>query len=551
VLPLRRNGAKRKCLARVSSELRDYQALAIEMIRVEMRAGHKKILLQMPTGAGKTVVFCHIIKSAVQKNKRVMALVRGRLLVSQMSKRLFREGVSHGTLLAGHWNFKSHYPVTACSIDTLISRKLRPRADIIVIDEIHMATSDSYKKIIEDYPEAVIVGVTATPYCKKSLLHVASTIVKPISMTQLVEQGYLVPARYFAPYQPDLTGVEVSRSTGDYKQDQLGRAMEKRSIVGDIVTHWKRLAENRPTLCFAVNIEHAKMIVEIFNAAGVGAEHHDADSSDEERDAAIKRLVTGETRIISNVGIFCTGVDIPAVGCIVMARPTKSYNLHIQVLGRGTRAAPGKEDFLVLDHAGNVLEHGFISDEPAASLAGMITVSKPKIFTCDFCYAIGEKKVTYKNPCFSCGKFRCAKCEDPSEFAITDALHCARCDWHPAQALPGRRFIESEEGELRELRPQMHAAIGAIEMTRAGQFCEAALAACMSAGTNPWRAFYETKERHGEPTAKLVFFRLCKKFGVNPRESSKRGPARGEPASPCEGVGTGNGDGVSKDWPFK
>ncbi len=350
-------------------------------------------------------MFCEMVKAAVEKKRNAVILVRGRKLVDQASQRLFRENVTHGVLMAGHWNYKPTMPVQVCSVDTLIARKLRPKADLIIIDEAHLAISDGYREVIADYPDAFIVAVTATPYVDKSLTHVAQTVVHPISMNELIEQGFLVPFRYFAPSTPELTNVKVSSSTKDYVTDDLERVMNRTQLTGKIIEHWKKLANNLPTICFAVNINHSKILAEQFRVAGIPAEHCDADNTDEEREQIINRLTHGETKVVCNVGIFCTGIDVPCLGALIMARPTKSRNLYIQQAGRGTRTFEGKQNCILLDHAGNIHRLGLPTTEHAVDLQGKkqteSTTSENK--TCDQCFCVfqgvkcpecGTEKVT-------------------------------------------------------------------------------------------------------------------------------------------------------------
>ncbi len=381
--------------------LRPYQELAVTSIREHYKEGIKKVLLHLATGGGKTVVFSHILKATADKGQRCIMVVRGRKLVQQASERLFREGVQHGVMMAGHWNYRPGALIQICSIDTLTARKEYPEAKLIVIDESHQATSDSYFKFIEQYPLAYVLAVTATPYVEKSLRHIADAIIKPITMLELIQQGFLVDARYFAPSKPDLTGVKISSSTHDYAQDELAVAMQKGSLVGDLVDHWTKLSENRATLCFAVTVDHSKNIVRQFNNAGISAEHCDADTPEKEREAIIKRHAEGVTKIISNVGIFCVGIDLPYLGCVLMARATKSTNLFRQQAGRGTRPFEGKKDFIILDHAGNVHEHGFITEEPEANLDGRKITGFKQPKTCSQCYAV---YIGFKCP--ACGYVR-------------------------------------------------------------------------------------------------------------------------------------------------
>lgn len=380
--------------------LRDYQEKAVQEIRKHYKSGFKKVLLHMATGAGKTVIFSHIMKSTASNGKKVGMIVRGRKLVDQCHKRLMRENVPHGVLMAGHWNNRPNELIQICSVDTLRSRNLFPEFDLIVLDEAHYAVSKTYRDFIEKYPNAFLLPVSATPYTNQSLKHIAQKVVKPISFNELVSKGYLVPPVYFAPSTVDISKVAVSKSTKDFVVVDLERVINENKIVGNLVKTWKDFAQNRPTLVFAVSINHSKHIEKMFNDAGIPTKHCDADSTDQERDDVIKQLESGEIKVITNVGIFCTGVDIPSVSCIMMARPTKSYSLFIQQAGRGTRPAKDKSDFLLLDNAGNILRHGFIEDEPECNLDGKEINPITLIKICEVCFGAFRRNL---NKCPHCG----------------------------------------------------------------------------------------------------------------------------------------------------
>jgi len=373
---------------------REYQTKSIELVRNEFLSGKKKVLLWLATGSGKTHVFCKMIKDTAAKGKYCIIVVRGRKLVDQASQRLTRENVDHGVLMNNHWNYRPSLPVQVISIDTAISRRLRPKADLIIVDECHLSNSKRYIEFLKQY-DCHLVSVTASPYVDGGLRHVAESIVHPISMLQLIEQNYLCNFRYFAPSQPDLTGVQVSSSTKDYVNDQLETAMVKGSLTGKVIDNWIKIAKDRPTLLFAVNIHHSKILIQKFIDAGISAEHIDANSTDRERENVINRLQIGETKIVSNVGIFCTGIDIPCVSAVIMARPTKSRNLFIQQAGRGTRIYEGKSNCILLDHSGNLQRHGYPTDEPEVDLDGKIKTesTKRESKTCKecFCVYIGDK----------------------------------------------------------------------------------------------------------------------------------------------------------------
>lgn len=382
--------------------LRDYQKLALDMIREEFRKGNKKVLLQLSTGAGKTVCFTTMMKEAAARGKKSVMFVRGKMLVQQAHERLLAEKTPHGVMMAGHYFRNAMAPIQICSIDTIVAREKYPEADLVIIDEAHMAVSKGYVETMKMYPNAYVVAVTATPYTRDPLRHIADSVVAPISFRELVDQGYLIPPKYFSPSIPDLTGVATS--AGDYVQNELKNRMAV--LSGDIVQTWIDKGEGRPTICFAVNIEHSQMLVRSFVAGGIPAQHIEGNDPKSVRDAAIKRLVNGEIKILSNCGVLCTGVDIPPVSCIIMARPTKSANLFIQQAGRGTRPlyADGfdlsqiagrlaaincseKKTFTILDHAGNILRHGFMTKDREVNLDGKPKLDTgPAVKTCATCY---------------------------------------------------------------------------------------------------------------------------------------------------------------------
>lgn len=365
---------------------RPYQLVGLQQIRENFAKGFRKVLLHLATGGGKTFIFCMILAGVRAKGKRALMVVRGRELVDQASNRLTREGIDHGVIMAGHWKEDANNPIQVCSVDTLRARQIFPPADLIVIDEVHMATSASYREFLSNYPQSFVLGVTATPYPKEGMGNLADAVVHPISVQELIDQGYLVPPVYYAPNVPDMKGVKVSK--GDYNTKESEIKMN--TLTGDIVTHWRKFGEDRTTICFAVSLVHSKSIVQAFNEQGINAAHIEAETPDKERKEVMAKLERRELKIVSNVGILCTGVDMPYISCIVMARPTKSYNLFIQQAGRGTRPYDNKSDFLLLDHAGNIIRHGLITCEREALLdAGKGAVAHiPNFKRCYDCFAL-------------------------------------------------------------------------------------------------------------------------------------------------------------------
>lgn len=377
--------------------LRDYQIRAVSEIRSKFINGYKKVMLVAPVGSGKTVIFSHIMQRYAEQNRPCIMVVRGRQLVDQTSERLT---IDHGVLMANHPKFKKDALINICSIDTLNSRNIYPRAELVIIDEAHLATSKAYEKLAEHYTQSGsrILAVTATPYTKNSLAHVAEVIVEPVSMQQLIEAGHLVFGKYFVPSRINTKALKMKG--GDYSEESSFDAMNSSTIYGSITEAYKMHLLDKPTVCFAVNKKHARNICEQFNQLGITCEVLTDENSLAERKIALEKLACGETKIIANVGILTTGVDMPWLLGIIMARPTVSVNLYIQMLGRGTRPYRDKNHFIVLDHANNYMRHGPIELERPCE----ISTEKRKEYTskfsgdftliiCESCYFAFKKEV--------------------------------------------------------------------------------------------------------------------------------------------------------------
>ena len=186
------------------------------------------------------------------------------------------------------------------------------------------------------------------------------------TIPELIADGFLLDCDVYAPSEPDMDGIKQLRNAFgemDYTDADIGRAIDKPELIGDIVMHWLKLAEGTPTVCFASNIAHSKHIVDCFLAADVAAEHIDCYTDEDERKAILKRIEIGETLIISNVGILCEGWDFPACRTLILARPTRSLIRYIQMAGRVLRPHESKGRALILDHSGTVTRLGFPTDE--------------------------------------------------------------------------------------------------------------------------------------------------------------------------------------------
>lgn len=343
----------------MAHELRDYQTAAIENLRDSLRRGVKRIVLQMPTGAGKTALAGAIVRMAMDRGKKVIFTVPALSLVDQTVESFENDGVLEiGVMQAFHERTDGLAPVQVCSVQTLMRRKV-PQADLVIIDEAHVLFK-FYKDWFNrpEWKDVPFIGLSATPWAK-GMGDLYQELIVGTTTQKLIDEGYLSDFRCFAPSKPDLKGVRTRM--GDYHEGDLGEVMDDKTLVADIVKTWVAKAENRPTLCFAVNRAHAIHIQDQFLRHGVAAGYMDAFTKLQDRQEIQRRFAEGELKVVCNVGVLTTGVDWD-VRCIILARPTKSEMLYTQIIGRGLRTAEGKDHCLILDHSDTVMRLGFVTD---------------------------------------------------------------------------------------------------------------------------------------------------------------------------------------------
>ena len=377
--------------------LRPYQVDITNRAREALRAS-RGVVIQLPTGAGKTPTACHIIQRAVARSKNVLFLAHRAELIRQASDKLTTFGVEHGIIRAGK-HMALRHQVQVASVQTLVRRLdyVRFIPHLIFIDECHLSVAPTYKKILAEFPEAFICGLTATPIrldgvglSRTEGGHFDTLICGP-SFNELIADGYLVPMRCFtAEHQIDLSGIGAVG--GDYNQGKLSATMDKPVITGDAVSHWLRIARGRKTLVFCVSIEHAQHVSAQFNASGVRSVAVDGNWTDENREGAIKDFESGKIQVLVNCHLYIEGLDIPAVSCIVNLAPTMSLSRFLQKAGRGSRPAAGKADCIFLDHGNDVSRHGIPTQDRQWTLNGRVKRKRSarneiSIRICPACFA--------------------------------------------------------------------------------------------------------------------------------------------------------------------
>jgi superfamily II DNA or RNA helicase len=283
-------------------------------------------------------------------------------LINQWSLRFANTGIVHGVIMANDPRRNPNAPVQIASIQTLVRREFPP-ADLVIIDEAHHAKAATYERVVEHYPNTFLLGLTATPrrLDQLGLGDIFSALVCGPSIAWLVENGYLAKPRVFAGPEPDLRGIRII--AGDFDRHALAERCDKKQLVGDLVANYTRLSSGRQAIAYAVNIAHALAIAARFNEAGIPAVELDGTTPAFQRADLLARFRDKEIRVLSNCGLFTEGLDVPSVQAILIARPTQSETLHLQMLGRGLRRDLGKLDCHILDHAGNARRLGLPEEE--------------------------------------------------------------------------------------------------------------------------------------------------------------------------------------------
>ena len=379
-------------------ELRDYQIAGLEALRQSIRQGVKRIVVQLPTGGGKTLCAAAIANGAMRKNKRLAFCVPRIALVDQTYDEFFKEGLTEvGIIQAAHPMTDWSKPLQICSIDTVRSKGVFPDASIVIFDEVHLFYQ-AHKEWMQNHPEKIFIGLSATPWAV-GLGEYFETLFVMETLSGLIEKKWLSPFRVFAAAHPDLSKVKIV--AGEYHEGQLSTAMQEGTLVADIVKTWNAKWGKPNTLCFAVDLAHARSIQERFENGGIACGYQDARTSPNERREIKRKFHSGEFPVVVSVGTLTTGIDWD-VRCILYCRPTRSEMLFVQIVGRGLRTAPDKSELLILDHSDTTQRLGFVTDIHHEHLNNGKDKTKAK--------AIEEERVVaLPKECKSCGYLKPAR----------------------------------------------------------------------------------------------------------------------------------------------
>lgn len=360
----------------MTDALRPYQLSGKEALRALYRQGKRRCVYQLATGGGKTKTACSMIGDAVVRDRAVRVLVHRVELVQQFSAALDGAGIDG-------------VPV---SMVQTITRRLAttPAPDFVVCDEAHNFLAATFRRVIEAWPDAWVLGLTATPSRTdgRGLGEIFDGIVCGPSMRELTEQGYLARYRLYAPPAPDTAGLR--KRAGDYTSESLSAVFDRPQIVGDVVDHYQRLGGGRQFVAFGVSVDHANNLALGFQKAGVACEVLHGKMTAPERKRIVQAVKCGALQGIANCDIVSEGFDVPAIGCVILAGRTLSLIRYLQRIGRGLRP-DGDREAVILDHGDNWSIHGLPCQPREWSLAGAEKKagrSEVVIRHCPECFAV-------------------------------------------------------------------------------------------------------------------------------------------------------------------
>jgi superfamily II DNA or RNA helicase len=383
--------------------LRSYQTDAIRQVYASLKV-HNSVMLQMPTGSGKTHVAMEIIHHGLKHGRRIAFCVDRITLLDQTLDKFIEEGIEIGVVQADHPLSRPSAPVQIVSLQTLARRSSNnwPLADLFIIDEAHV-NYDIVRKVMKKWNGLKYIGLSATPFTR-GLGLVWQDLVVATTTAELIEQGYLSDYIAYAPSQPDLKGVR--RSGADFATPDLEERMNV--LTGDIVLHYKQFAFGKKALCFTPTVAYAQTLAAEFVSQGISADHVSGYDTESRRQRVLEGYKSGEIKVVTNCEVLTKGFDQPDIEVGILARPTRSLSLHIQMCGRFIRAFEGKDKAIIFDHAGNIERLGFPDDDlPRVLDRGEPNTNsdtrqrdEPTPWNCPKCHTLVEHGT---NVCPTCG----------------------------------------------------------------------------------------------------------------------------------------------------
>lgn len=356
--------------------LREYQTKLINDIRKSIKTGHKSVLAVLGCGGGKSVIQAEIARSATAKGNRVLFLVHRKELCEQIKNTFGNQGVD----------------MNLCSVNMVqtVSRHVDkiPEISLIITDEAHHSTANTYRRIYDKFPNSLKLGFTATPIRlnRGGLGEVYDDLITSVSTKWLIDNKYLAPYKYYSVKLADTSGLHIR--SGEFKADEVACLMQDKEIYGETVRQWERLAKGKKTIAYCASVKASDATAEEFSRAGYISCSLDGSTPEIERKSIMERFRNGEIQILCNCDLFGEGLDVPDCECVVLLRPTQSLTLYIQQSMRSMRYMPDKTA-IIIDHVGNCYLHGLPDDDREWSLEPESEQeNEVRIRECQNCFAV-------------------------------------------------------------------------------------------------------------------------------------------------------------------
>ena len=454
------------------TELREYQEELLHQVQESLRPVDTQIMMQLPTGGGKTVIAAHLLSDHLTEKRKAVWLTHRKELADQTKNMLDEVGVPAMSNI--QWTPRTKAPRIVNGVVILMAQTVTRRTvtdgvwddyddrDLMIIDEAHHAAAEGWERAICQWPGRVL-GMTATPWRlskNEGFGHLFSELICGPQVADLQSQEFLCGAQVLLPTDDDkILGGKIG-PIGDYTEKGIERANNKDVMTIRALKFWQEHAIDRQTIIYAVSRGHAHNLAAVFKDAGITAEVILGETQPEDRANAIENFAKGKLKALVNVAVATEGFDLPDASCVVIARPTKSLSLYLQMVGRGLRPKSYGGDCLILDLADNALEHGLPEENRRWSLAarGESTDGEAPVARCEQCPAVSPAAShsckscgePFGKDCQRCGKWRSSKnwtLEDWCKYTHDEVCDLCHQDVHVQAQLPKLRVIYPFERE--------------------------------------------------------------------------------------------------------
>ena len=443
-------------------ELRKYQKDLLKRAEQSLAPENARVMMQLPTGAGKTVIAAHLLRNYLADGRKAMWITHRRELAAQ-TRKMLRSSAGVNVSPQASWARNSPAPHLPNGVVIVMAQTAGRRAgqarvwdrysheDLLIVDEAHHATARGWERIIRGWHGRVL-GMTATPWrlsIKEGFDHLFGDLICGPQVRELQADGFLCDATVVVPPDDELIqGGEIG-AIGDYTERGIEQANPPDVMTANALRFWRRQTPNRRTIAYAVSVNHAYNLASVFNDAGVSAKVMLGATPPDERAGIISDFETGKLRVLINVAVATEGFDLPDASCVMIARPTTSLSLYLQMVGRGLRPKPNGGDCVILDLAGNAMKHSLPETYRTWTLSarGAVGDGDAPVIRCEQCYTVSPSAShnckhcgdPFGKDCGRCGRWRAWKrwsLENACEYAHDAVCDLCHADAHVQARLP-------------------------------------------------------------------------------------------------------------------